>query len=400
MKKIISFLSVVLFSAILFQIAQPISAKTGIPAAPIAVTSFVLCMILKPKGGVVANAFTEGLCENVQRTLIDIFKTRAPELQRTQLGYVQALMSPINMGGVEIIPIDQGNGKTRSVRLTYIQRGIDDDIIYTKWTDCSTDNEPGPFEQIVSISNWIGKTGIKFSETEMRKLCEGDQMYMARVLNANLDALTKDLDRKLLVDLTSNWGAFVPALSDPGLWRDVQMLNGSSNMAPIYYSESQIIQDFTNIGYTGKPIVVGTGLLAHYMRQTSIGCCNDSGINLAQAGNLYFFHDLEVNTYIGTNHFIGLVPGMVQLITKNDYVGTYAKESPTFSHGTVTDPFTGITWDIKWHYNDCDDTYSMQIGVWYKQFFMPSDIYQADDDFYGVNGVLHYRATSAAVTYA
>jgi hypothetical protein len=93
-------------------------------------------------------------------------------------------------------------------------------------------------------------------------------------------------------------------------------------------------------------------------------------------------------------------PGSVQLITRNDYVGPYAKENDVFSHGTVTDPFTGITWDIKWHYNDCDDTYSMIIGVWYKQYFLPSDIFESGDDLFGVNGILHYRAMSSAVVYA
>lgn len=399
MKTIISFITAALMCAIM---GGAISYGIGTPAAhaPITIALFALSLLMPSNKGVLSVTFTEGLCEKVQTTMINLFKSNAPELARTQLGYVQALMSPLNMSGMEIIPIDQGNGKTRSVRIVYIQRGTDDDIITTKPVTCSTDNEPAPFETIVSIDKYIGKSGLKFTELEMRKLCEPDSMYMARVINAQLDALTKDLDKKLIVVQSSNFGAFEPALVDPGLWKDVQMLNASSNYAPIYYGESTVLEDFTNIGYTGKPFVIGAGNLSHYIRQVGIGCCNDNGIDLSQGGNLYYFHDLYVNSLIGTNHFIAMKPGSVQLITKNDYVGVYAKESNTFSHGTLTDPFTGITWDIKWHYDDCADFWSVQIGLNYKQYFMPANIFASDDDLYGVNGVLHYRAMSSSIVYS
>lgn len=402
MKKIISFLTVLLFAAVILLISGDIANKIDLPIlqVPIAVGLFTLAIVVPTKKGIFTMEFTEGLCEKVQTSMIQLFKTSAPELQRTQLGYIQAVVSDINMGGFEVVPLDQGNGKTRDVRITYIQRATETNIISVKPKSCAAENEPAPFEQIVTLTAWHGMEPVKFSETEMRKLCEPDSMYMGRVINAQFDALTKALDKILITAQASNFGAFEPALSDPGLWRDVQMLNSSNNMAPIYYGESQVIEDFTNIGYTNKPIVIGAGNLSHYVRQVGIGCCNDQGVDLNQAGNLYYFHDIYVNTLIGANHFIAMRPGSVQLITRNDYVGSYAKENQVFSHGTVTDPFTGITWDIKWHYNDCDDTYSLIIGVWYKQYFLPSNIFASDDDLYGVNGVLHYRATSSAVTYA
>ncbi len=398
MKKITSLFLVVLFAAIMLQIGSTIAGAFKLPmlTIPISALLFYLCVTSVKIPGVSTMEFTEGLCEKVQRTLLEIYGTRAPELQRTQLGYIQSLMSEINMGGIQIIPLDQGNGKTRDVRLTYIQRATEDNIITVKPVSCAATNEPSPFEEVVTLTQWHGMEAIKFSETEMRKLCEGDSMYMARVLNAQFDALTKSLDKLLITAQASNFGAFEPAIADPGLWKDVQMLNSSNNNAPVYFGESQVIEDFTNIGYSGKPIVVGAGNLSHYVRQVGIGCCNDDGINLAQAGNLYYFHDLNVNTIIGTNHFIAMRPGSVQLITRNDYVGTYAKENQVFSHGTVVDPFTGIQWDIKWHYDDCADNWSLIIGVWYKQFFLPDNIFAAADDLFGVNGVLHYRAVNAS----
>lgn len=337
--------------------------------------------------------FTKGICPAVQKALNDYVITNGTNLKRTQVGYLQAITSPTNTAGTSQIPIDLGDGKIHSVRLKYSQRGTSADLTTTRITDCSTSLEKQPFTMDVDVDQFIGTKGIKFREDEMRKLCEPDSTWMAEVINNEIDPLVVELNKKLITLQSINFGQFNPAAAG---YKSVQLLDASNKNAPVYYGESQIVEDFAYLDTNAKPLVIGAGKLSHYVRQVGIGCCNSLGQNIAQAGNMDFYHDRFVGGILGNaDRFIALVPGYVQLLTYNRYVGTYAKENGVFSHGTIKDPFTGLTFDMKWHYNDCDDTYSLQIELNYDLFFLPSDAFAYGDELNNVNFTLPYLATAA-----
>lgn len=329
--------------------------------------------------------FTEGLCEKVQQSLINTVSD-APSLKRTQIGYTQALTSQANTSGVEKVQVDQGNGKKRTVRLKYIQRAGDEtEIQEADITDCSTEVERTPLDQDVDLTAFLRSPGLKFRESEMRKLCESDASYMQTVINGELDLFFKVLNKKLLALQASGFGTF----NGGDDYKSVVLLKGN-NGAPNFKGEADIMEYFEDLDTMGRPIVVGGGNLSQYVRQVGIGCCNADGINLAQAGNLDFYKDRFVESILGANAFIGLVPGMVQLLTWNKYKGEYAKESKTFSHGTIVDPVTGIEVDMKWHYDDCADFYSLFFGVTYGLHFIPDDSFKAADELFGYNGSLKF----------
>jgi len=337
--------------------------------------------------------FTRGICPTIQKNLIDYISAQGTNLKRTQVGYLQAITSAINTAGTQQIPIDLGDGKIHSVRLKYSQRGTEADITTTKITDCTTTIEKAPFHQDIDVDQYIATAGIKFTEAEMKKLCEPQTTWMAEVVMGEMDALAKSLDKKLLALQAVNFGNFNPAIAGA---KSVQLLDAANKSAPVYFGESTIMEDFAYLDTTSKPIVIGAGFLSHYVRQVGIGCCNDLGQNLAQAGNLDFFHDRYVGGILGNaNNFIALVPGYIQLLTYNEYAGSYSKENDVFSHGTIVDPFTGIRYDMKWHYNDCNDTYFLQLGLNYDLHFLPSDAFAYGDELNGVNFALKYLATNA-----
>lgn len=341
------------------------------------------------KGGKLYMAFTQGLCEKIQSSLVEIYGSNAPSLKRTQVGYLSALQSPQNLAGVTKIPIDPGNGKKRQVRIKYIQRATEGDVQETDITDCSTEVEREPFETDVDITRFVRSPGLKFDENQMRKLCEADSAYMAGVINAEIDAVVKFLNKKLITIQGANFGKFNPNRSPN--FKPVVLLTGKKQI-PNYKGESDIIEEFENIDASSRPFVIGAGHLSHYARQVGIGCCNQDGINLAQAGNLDYYKDRYVESILGSGIFIGLQPGMVQLMTWNKYVGPYAKENDVFSHGTLIDPVTGLQFDMKWHYNDCDDTYSVFFGLNYDMFFLPANAFKVGDELAGVNGSLKFQA--------
>lgn len=330
-------------------------------------------------------AFTEGLCPEVQQAL-NATAGDAPSIKRTQLGYLEALESDQNTAGVQKVAVDPGTGKKKTVQLTYIQRASDETTLRTsELTDCSTSVEPAPFEQSVEITSFLGTPGIKFDRAQMRKLCAPDSQYMSEQVNAQIDLLMRGLNKKLITAQAAAFGTFLGG----DTYKAVALLKGN-NGSPNYKGEAEILEYFADLDVMGKPIVVGAGNLAYYMRQTAVGGVNQDGINVGMGGNMDFFRDRFVEPILGDNAFIGLVPGMVQLLTWNKYVGAYAADSPTFSHGTIVDPKTGLTIDMRWHFNDCDDTYSLNMGLWYKLHTIPTNAFAATDDLFEYNGSLKF----------
>ncbi len=335
-------------------------------------------------------AFIEGICPNIQEALNNTVSDK-PSLKRTHLGFLEALESEQNTAGITKVPIDPGTGKKKKVTLTYLKRHADEtEIVTTKISDCSTDVEPVPFEEEVEITAYLGTPGIKFDVAQMRRLCAPDSQYMQEQVNAHIDSFMRVLNKKLLTAQLANFGTF----NGGATYKAVALLKGN-NSAPNYMGEAEILEAFEDLDVNGRPIVIGAGNLAAYVRQVGIGCCNSDGLNLAQAGSMSFYRDRFVEGIMGDNVFVGLVPGMVQLLTYNEYVGSYVQSSPTFSHGTIVDPKTGIKLDMRWHFNDCDGTYSMNLGLYYKLQHVPDDAFAAADELYGYNGSLKFVGVQA-----
>jgi hypothetical protein len=402
MKRLFALLSLI---AILAQsatlaicVGAVISLVTQSPGAgmitALSLTGIQLVLPAAPAGSLYIT-FTQGLCERVQTSLIELFGGNAPQLKRTPVGYLQALTSPQNTAGTQQVPVDPGNGKFRKVRIKFLQRGTSSDITTNPPTGCATELEKEPFEHEQYITKYIGTKGLKFTEDEMRKLCEPDSDFMAAVVNGEMNALAIELDKALIAVQATHFGEFVPYQSIG--YKEVPLLVNATVAGQVgsnYYGESLIKEDIAALESGARPLVIGQGALAHYANLAKIGCCNDLGQDLSQSGEMDFFRDKHVPEALGTDHFIALIPGYVQLLTWNKYVGTYRKENDKFSKSTIVDPYTGITFDMKWVYNDCDEYYFLQIGLWYDIYFLPANAFATGDSLHGVNFSLHYKATT------
>lgn len=394
MKKSIKLgLSLILSLAVAVAMGGGFAYAMGKPELTTAFSGTILLasvLMFAPQGVLFAIPFTQGLCEKIQVSLNELLGSKTPYLKRTMVGYLQALKSPQNMAGVSIVPVDPGNGKNRSVRIKFIQRAVEGDIITTPPANCNIDNYPEPFQQDVAITKYIATKGVGFNEDEMRKLCEADSDYRASVMSAQIDALMKVLNKQLITLQSTNFGAFNPAVVGP---KNVTLLNGVLRQA-VYSGEADILQDFARLDVNERPIVIGSGILANYARQINIGCCNEIGQDLSQAGKLDFFEDRFVEGIIGADEFIGLTPGYVQLLTWNKYVGSYFKENDKFSKGTLIDPVTGIMLDMKWIYDECKEEYVVRLSLNYELYFIPTNAFAATDELSGVNFTLNYKAVA------
>lgn len=364
--------------------------------APVAVGLYAISLVSNFKMPSMAlstpTVFTEGICEKIQTSLIDLMGANSPERKRTPVGYLQAITSPTNTAGLSVIPINIGNGKKRSVRVTYAQRGVESDIQDTENDGCTSDLSKTPYEDIVSIEDVMSTKTLTFSEEEMAKLCESDQSWIARIINAELDPFMTKLNKALLTKQNTSFGNFADGTATV---HNRQLLVAATK-TPFYYGESQILGDFEDIDFSGRPILIGSGKLRDYTRMAKIGCCNAQGLDMGQSGDFDFFQDRHVAGIMGNaDNFIGLAPGNTQLLTFNKYEGARAKNFGNIIKTTMVDPFTGIKLDMKWKYDDCAEVWNLVFSLNYNMFFLPTNAFASGDANEGVNYSLLYKATEA-----
>lgn len=87
----------------------------------------------------------------------------------------------------------------------------------------------------------------------MRKLCEPDQTWIARQINAHLDPFMVSLNKKIITLQNSNFGKFADGSSSV----KSRQLMVSATQSPFYYGENQILNDFEDIDAPGRPMLIG-----------------------------------------------------------------------------------------------------------------------------------------------
>lgn len=322
-------------------------------------------------------AFTQGLCQKLQTTLNRTAGQNAPALKRDRVGYLEALLSEANTAGVEMIPIET-NGKKRLVQIDYYQRGTGADI--NGDLGCTEDVEQEPFEKIVDVSDSVSSKGLIFNEDEMRKLCEGDDVWVSNIVMAQMNAVNVALNKHLLGLQAANFGNF----ADGTTQKSVKLFEDTSNAAR-GIAGAQIKHEYDKTAASGTPIIVGGGNFDLFAKVNQIACCNQLGVDMSQVSDWAYYYDRFTETEIGANRFVVMAPGATQLVTWNKYVGSYAKRNDVFEHGTITDPFTGLTYDLKVHYDDCNDKWVIKFFVHFSLEFLPANAWEATDDLNGVN---------------
>jgi len=334
-------------------------------------------------------SFTQGLCSNLQQNLNAVAGQNAPSLKRDRVGYLDALMSEENRAGFEAIQIPT-NGKYRGVQINYIQRGCEDAVNLTCTDSCAVDQVIEPLETIFNVENCIETKGMGFSESDMRRLCEADSVYTSNVMMAQINAMNVALNKQLLTSQSTNFGTF----GDGDDIKNIQLFDATTN-SPRSIAMAQIRHFYDNVGASGAPLIIGSGNFDLYAKTQQIACCNSTtGTDMARWTDFMYFNDRFVEGVIGANEFIVLAPNAVQLVTWNKYVGDYAKRNDVFEHGTITDPFTGLTYDLKVHYDDCADQWIMKLSLNWGLFFLPGNSFNECDVNEGVNYTFHYADCS------
>lgn len=402
MKRLFSLIKTIFLISLLFgvfssviSISETDTMQIVYKAGALTLVAIGVSFLIPQKGkGIVTHDFTEGLCPAIQTSMIETFKNNAPQSRRTKVGFLQAIKSHQNTQGFEILPLDDGSGKIKTVKIKGIQRGCDSDIVTTCVDDadrtCVGNNIIAPWEDTIGDFSCIESPDYLFEESDMRKLCESDDAYRASVINTRVDSLMVKLNKLLITDQAANFGQFY----DGSTIKNVTLLKANGD--PAYLGESDILEQFENLELSVKPLVIGSGKLGQYVRQLGIGCCNDGGLDLSQAGNLDFYRDKYVEDIIGADEFIGLAPGHLMLVTLNTNQGTYRRVHDHYINDTFVDPWTGIKLDMDVIYDPCKRTYYMKLRLKWMLYRMPIESFSYCDELYGTNGTLNFKALQSA----
>lgn len=347
----------------------------------------------------------EAICPILQNALNEVFKNTA-ENYRTPVGYIDTLISAENRAGVMPINMSNANGGVRQVGFSYMIPISVNDVLDSRPAVCDATQKNELKEITVNVDDLLDvwAPAQVLTQDDIETICTSDDMsYLARMAMNSINAVNQAMDNVALAQQLSNFGNFYNGT------------NAGKSVELIKSDDSANIGRFINIangsmraiGSRVVPFYIGGDLLMTFAELLDIGCCNAGGINVAAgSGKGLFYYDQGVDTILGQDEFIGMLPGSVQLIQHNRYAeGSKARRSVAgvYEQSTIVDPFSNqtnpLSYDFKLEYDSCTETWKFMIGTKYLPVFMPTDMYPAGSPMSGVNGTLRFLGTSEAPSY-
>lgn len=349
----------------------------------------------------------------------EAFLSANPQYKIEEVGFVSLLKS--QNPRVEVLRINEGNGHKKFVQVKAKKRF---NVAHTETSkSCDVAVQQSYYEKSVELSStrqiaiYIEDEKMaKYTDDATNKVAFGDstiaqELYddVKTAASAIVEAINQDL--------------FTIAVSSLG----INKVTGSAAAATVNFpldttnnalgsGMTKILTDFKVNNFSGKPQIVGSGLLHSYMLQQKAKIGDQSGLDTRiQAASSDFFYDPYAATALGANQAIVYEPDAVGLVEYNEYTGYKAGSKPGASEfGTVPLPLgtSGQTMTFDWQlkYFDCptsftDGYYGTTINVgkgWYlilsKQaglWTIPSDAYRnGTDAYYGNRGSLRYSFTN------
>lgn len=307
------------------------------------------------------------------------------------VGVTVFLTSGINTAGRLQTQLSPGNSKIRTVELTYTQRYNPSHVRDNAVPHCDGGLAPSNYCAQYTIDPTEGSSwDMTIDPTNYQEDCGMTiNEWISNEFLKAMAAIGGRIDQKNITAISENFGEFVTS----GLVGPKETKTKSTNVQ----TDLQLIEDVTYESmmnyYCSVPFAFGGGELFKYMKRVAAGCCADYlAVDLgeyARQNDFVFVADRHVEQIVGTNHFFTLSAGAVQMITFNRFVGERMKiNDGAYIQDTVTDPFTGITYDYVLK-NDCG-VWKGWIGVAHKLVFLPLDLVAPDDELYGANWTNHY----------
>lgn len=191
-----------------------------------------------------------------------------------------------------------------------------------------------------------------------------------------------------------------------------------TNIQQLNTGMPKLLSDYKRNNLTGRPQVVGSGLMLNYILSQQWKGMDQSGIDtrIATSG-LDFYPDQNFADIVGADNIGVFEPGSIQLVEYLEYTGFKAGQKPGASeYGVIALPAIDsygqvlpVKFDWQLKYIDCPttltDAYSGATSTYQKGwsfimkkdfglFQLQSDSYRTEDKSVSVNGALRYNCTN------
>lgn len=336
----------------------------------------------------------EDFCQTVQQDLVDLAGSNYPAMKREPTGLLDAVRSESNRSGFSQNYItDGGDGKLKQVLIEWIKPIPVSTTVTTMQDICEAGTEEPVFRDVKTLTGFASTRVIEFSDAELRKLCDAPSEHRAKVISAHMSGLFRKVNQICIAKYNTGVGGFIGGVA---AGKNVEFLHYDGiTEAAKPDGEIVMMEDMQNLGVTGKPLVVGSGIISRYSKLAQIGCCNDYGQDVSDLSGAYdFYRDRDVDIVLGTSENVfAFAPGAVQLATYNMFRGDFRKVVPNvYVHDTITDPVQGITVDVKMKYDDCAHVWRMAYFLHFDLFLLTNDMFYNADERDGVNYAFKYKA--------
>lgn len=359
-----------------------------------------------------------GFCRDLLQSMKEITKDATPQYKIQPNGFTGMLLQDMSPG---VIKNDSYNGHFKTVVVKKKQRFIRADTDTAE--SCTNTLVPSYTEDTVSVAN-IRQLSFHINDEVIAEYCDeasrsvsvgkpptSMMLEFIDTIMAAGDALLDGVEFDLVTLLSTRFGVN----RRTGLSTAATInINKDSTINPLDDGITQILTDFKRNQMSGRPKVVGGGLMLNYILQQFAKQADQSGLDSKiMAGALDFWYSEEMAAVLGANHIGVFEKDAVQLVEYLRYQGFKAGEKPGGSvFGVLPLPMqtangvTPVKFDFQLRYNDCPATftdaytgaslgelpkgYNLILSKQFGLYTIPTNAYKAADVLTGNRGSLRY----------
>jgi hypothetical protein len=315
-------------------------------------------------------------CKALEAKLAEFYGQNAAEFRTLgSIGLLKWLRSPQNTRGFRQIDVESIPGKKRAIAML-----VDNPYCFDLCSlaaDCNTTRVDltNPSQEVVfeltsppyRVCDGEGSAAqpvqLVFDEADLMKYClESDTSYITRHIARFNKRWIESLDQRIFEILALNIGTNAKNDSTTDLtFFTTNADTGQSNLnATAIFFLNQLWKD---AGNDMQYALIGGQTLAMIAEFKKWQGLNAMGVDLRNIDEEipFIFYDRNSDGILGLADFIQIAPGAAQLVTWNEYKGEKKKSvTDLYTHGTFTDPATGIEVDFDWYYDYKCKTYTYE----------------------------------------
>lgn len=291
-----------------------------------------------------------------------------------ELGFMESLLSPQNRSGFNVT-VAGGKGLPKSgtsckLQLKYIKpdcAAISHNTTLCPAPDAATLSPFGTADFQFETNDIISKP-FSVGESDFKCSCDGKDLTLSAAVNAKLRSIFSNTEKRLLDLAFGCLGDYCNG--DPSNVDDEDTPVHTINIFNTDGNAAQpsgwwfVLDQQSKMKFTGTPIVVGGSAIKKYKFFTEyvgIGAQGTGGVQANANPGLDLRYSSEFDSWLAGkevlpagDYAIVYFPGTYQLVSYNDNVGEYTRNTATSFRGTIDFPNNGINYlvDYETYYDE------------------------------------------------